>query len=105
MEKTKREPKENISEEENLDINLNIQRPKSISFKMESNNKENNISDYKRVRFYSENIPSNFVPKLKPIKSDINPTPMKLNHLFSFISYYQFHLLLCLKEFHSPAIA
>lgn len=81
MEKIKIEPNENKSEEENLDINLNIQRPKSTSFEIHSNNKKTNISDYKRVRFYSENIPSNFVPKLKPIKSEINPTPMKLNHL------------------------
>ena len=81
MENLKKEPKENKTEEEILKINLNMQRPKS--FEIQLNNNDNNSSDYKRIRFYSENIPSNFVPKLKPIKSEINPTPMKLNH-FNF---------------------
>ena len=79
MENLKNEPKDNKTEEEILKINLNMQRPKS--FEIQSKNNDNNSSDYKRIRFYSEIIPSNFVPKLKPMKSEIKPTPMKLNHL------------------------
>ena len=79
MENLKNEPKDNKTEEEILKINLNIQRPKS--FEIQKKNNDNNSSDYKRIRFYSEIIPSNFVPKLKPMKSEIKPTPMKLNHL------------------------
>ena len=77
----KNDPKENNSDLENFDINVNIQRPKSISFEITQNNEKNNIQNYKRTRYYSETIPSNFVPKLKPIKTEIKPTPMKLNHI------------------------
>ena len=77
----KKEPKDNNSDLENFNINVNITRPKSVSFEITQNNEKNNIQNYKRTRFYSENIPSNFVPKLKPIKTEIKPTPMKLNHI------------------------
>jgi hypothetical protein len=77
----KKEPKDNNSDLENFNINVNITRPKSVSFEITQNNEKNNIQNYKRTRFYSENIPSNFVPKLKPIKPEIKPTPMKLNHI------------------------
>lgn len=77
----KKEPKDNSLDLENPNLDLNISRPKSISFEIIQKNSKNNIENYKRTRFYSENIPSNFVPKLKPIKTEIKPTPMKLNHI------------------------
>ena len=86
----KNESKENNSDLENFDINVNIQRPKSISFEITQNNEKNNIQNYKRTRYYSETIPSNFVPKLKPIKPEIKPTPMKLNH----INYKRNHIII-----------
>ena len=75
----KKEPKDKSLDLENPNLDVNISRPKSISIKQK--NSKNNIENYKRIRFYSENIPSNFVPKLKPIKTEIKPTPMKLNHI------------------------
>jgi hypothetical protein len=77
----KKEPKDNSLDLENPNLDVNISRPKSISFEIKQKNSKNNIENYKRTRFYSENIPSNFVPKLKPIKTEIKPTPMKLNHI------------------------
>ena len=77
----KKEPKDNSLDLENPNLDVNISRPKSISFEIIQKNSKNNIENYKRTRFYSENIPSNFVPKLKPIKTEIKPTPMKLNHI------------------------
>ena len=77
----KKEPKDNSLDLENPNLDLNISRPKSISFEIKQKNSKNNIENYKRTRFYSENIPSNYVPKLKPIKTEIKPTPMKLNHI------------------------
>lgn len=77
----KKEPKDKSLDLENPNLDVNISRPKSISFEIKQKNSKNNIENYKRTRFYSENIPSNFVPKLKPIKTEIKPTPMKLNHI------------------------
>ena len=77
----KKEPKDKSLDLENPNLDVNISRPKSISFEIIQKNSKNNIENYKRTRFYSENIPSNFVPKLKPIKPEIKPTPMKLNHI------------------------
>ena len=77
----KKEAKDKSLDLENPNLDVNISRPKSISFEIKQKNSKNNIENYKRTRFYSENIPSNFVPKLKPIKTEIKPTPMKLNHI------------------------
>lgn len=77
----KKEPKDKSLDLENPNLDVNISRPKSISFEIKQKNSKNNIENYKRTRFYSQNIPSNFVPKLKPIKTEIKPTPMKLNHI------------------------
>jgi hypothetical protein len=59
--------------------NNNQSRHKSISFKLMGNESNLNNKQNKRIRFYSENIPLNFVPKLKPINPILKPTPMKLN--------------------------
>ena len=63
----------------NLNESLNLTRANTVSFKNPIN-ENNNLSNYKRIRFYSENIP-NFVPRLKPIKTEKKPSPLKLNHL------------------------
>ncbi len=63
----------------NLNESLNLTRANTVSFKIPIN-ENNNLSNYKRIRFYSENIP-NFVPRLKPIKTEKKPSPLKLNHL------------------------
>ncbi len=63
----------------NLNESLNLTRANTVSFKIPIN-ENNNLSNYKRIRFYSENIP-NFVPRLQPIKTQKKPSPLKLNHL------------------------
>ena len=63
----------------NLNESLNLTRANTVSFKNPIN-ENNNLSNYKRIRFYSDNIP-NFVPRLKPIKTEKKPSPLKLNHL------------------------
>ena len=63
----------------NLNESLNLTRANTVSFKNPIN-ENNNLSNYKRIRFYSETIP-NFVPRLKPIKTEKKPSPLKLNHL------------------------
>ena len=74
-ENKKKELENNI----NLNESLNLTRANTVSFKNPIN-ENNNLSNYKRIRFYSENIP-NFVPRLKPIKTEKKPSPLKLNHL------------------------
>ena len=74
-ENKKKELENNI----NLNESLNLTRANTVSFKNPIN-ENNNLSNYKRIRFYSETIP-NFVPRLKPIKTEKKPSPLKLNHL------------------------
>lgn len=65
---------------QNFNLNKNNQsRYKSISFNEMINDSNLCNKNNKRTRFYSENIPLNFVPRLKPINPKIKPTPMKLN--------------------------